>query len=100
MPDSDGPLARRCCPEHPASPGRVDQTIAHQRCVVKRCRDEASTVASAVFEPRGHALWQRALVERFGETRSGLRSDFDGAVVSNAIRSMAGTQATFRALAA
>ncbi|MCJ2072472.1 dipeptidase [Methylobacterium sp. J-030] len=38
------------------------------------------------------------LVERLGETRVGLGSDFDGAVVPDRVGSVAGTQAIFRAL--
>ncbi|XYD08084.1 dipeptidase [Methylobacterium sp. NMS12] len=40
------------------------------------------------------------LIERLGETRVGLGSDFDGAVVPNSVGSVAGAQAIFRALAA
>lgn len=40
------------------------------------------------------------LIERLGETRVGLGSDFDGAVVPNDIGSVAGAQAIFQALSA
>ena len=39
------------------------------------------------------------LVEQLGETRVGLGSDFDGAIVPEAVGSVAGTQSIFEALA-